>query len=238
MKQTKAFLVSKKVVASDVYHLYFYVEGEGFEFKPGQYAILTIPASPAPLKRLYSFAGTNRNKNMFELLIKLVPGGAASEYVRDLDIGDSIDVSGPAGLFSQQNTATRKIFMVTGTGFAPIRSFLTSNPAEALNSILFWGVRDLSEVYLFDELFSLKHASPSFSFFYCLSQQPVLDTIPADLLHYFRAGHIDVVWASQMPIIDLNDEYYLCGSRTIVEALRLLLLLKGVEKNKLFFEKY
>lgn len=238
MKQVKAFLISKKSVSPDVYHLYFYVAGEGFEFKPGQYAILTVPSSPTPLRRLYSFAGSNSDKNMFELLIKLVPGGAASKYVNDLCIGDTVDVSGPAGLFSEQKTPARKIFMVTGSGFAPIRSFLNSHAPTALNCVLFWGLKDVPEIYLFDELLSLKSASPSFSFYYCLSQQPSFDIIPADLLHYFRAGHIDVVFESQIPTVDLNDEYYLCGSRTVIDSLRLLLLSKGVLSTNLFFEKY
>ena len=238
MKQVKAFLFSKKIIANDVYHLFFHVEDGGFEFKPGEYAILTIPSSPSPLKRLYSFAGSNLDKNTFELLIKLVPGGVASEYIRSLVIGDKIDISGPAGLFLQQKTELKKIYMTTGTGFAPIRSFLLSGPSQALNSLLFWGMRDLSEVYLFDELLSLKKISPSFSFYYCLSQQSSFDIIPADLLQYFRTGHIDAVWSSLMPTIDKNDEYYLCGSRTVIESLRGILLGKGIQKNKLFFEKY
>jgi len=226
------------MVSRDVFHLCFYVEGAGFEFRPGQYVILTVPSSPTPLKRLYSFAGINNNKNLFELLIKLVPGGAASEYVRKLSIGDVVDVSGPAGLFTQKETPLRKIYMATGTGFAPIRSFLNSWPSTSLNSVLFWGLKDLSETYMFNELLSLKNISPVFSFYYCLSQQPSFDIIPADLLHYYRSGHIDVVWASIMPSIDPKDEYYLCGSRTVIESLRPLLLSKGVPKDNLFFEKY
>ena len=238
MKQAKALLISKKMVALDVYHLYFYVEGEGLSFTPGEYIILTIPSSPTPLKRLYSFACSNTNKNIFELFIKLVPGGAASEYVRSLSVGALVDVAGPAGLFRQNETKNRKIYMVTGTGYAPVRSFLFSQKTKPLNSILFWGMRDFSDVCLFEELLALKEASPTFSFFYCLSKQNSFTGIPADLLHYFRSGHIDAVWSSQIPTIDPLDEYYLCGSRTVIDSLRTLLLARGVSKNNLFFEKY
>lgn len=239
MKQVKAFLLSKKMVVDDVCHLFFYVEGEGFAFTPGQYAILTVPSSPTPLKRLYSFAGANTNKNVFELLIKLVPGGAASEYVRSLHMGASVEVMVPAGLFSQQKTPKKKIYMVTGTGFAPVRSFLTSaQDQKSLNGTLYWGMRNFSDIYMLEELLALKGASPSFSFFYCLSQQDSFNTIPADLLHYFRTGHIDTVWAAQTPSIDPNEEYYLCGSRIVIDSLRTLLLSRGVLKDNLFFEKY
>jgi len=238
MKQVQATLLSKKIVAPDVVHLYFYVGGDGLFFEPGQYAIVTIPSSPAPLKRLYSFAGSNKDKSVFELLVKIIPGGISSTFLASLSVGSSITVTGPAGLFTQKKTEKRKVYMVTGTGFAPLRSFLQSTQVSALNSVLYWGVKDLSETYLFDELLALKKASPGFSFYYCLSRQPSLDTIPADLLHYFRSGHIDAVWATLEPLIGSSGEYYLCGSRTVVESLRTTLLARGVAKENLLFEKY
>jgi len=238
MKQERAVLLSKKILTENVYHLYFYTEGNGFEFVPGQYVVLNVPSSPSPLKRLYSFAGSNNDKKAFDLLIKLVPGGISSDYIRGLSIGDTIEVSGPAGLFSEQKTDNRKIYMATGTGFAPIRSFLLSHKSGSINSSLFWGLKDLSEIYLFEELRALEQQNPLFSFSYCLSQQSSFSSIPADLLHYYRPGHLDRVWAEKMPIVDLKDEYYLCGSRTVIDSLRSLLLSKGVPKEKLFFEKY
>jgi len=238
MKQAQATLLSKKILAVDVYSLYFYTEGFGFGFIPGQYVVLDVPSSSSPIKRLYSFAGSNSSANSFELLVKLVPGGVASEYLRGLSIGDKVDVSGPAGLFLEQKTLNRKIYMTTGTGFAPIRSFLLSKEPGSVNGALYWGLKDLAETYLFDELRALQQDNPLFSFSYCLSQQVSFDSIPADLLHYYRAGHIDAAWGADFPTINSADEYYLCGSRTVIESLRLLLLSKGVLKTKLFFEKY
>ncbi len=237
MIRTNALLVSKKNIAPDTYHLFFRLKDE-MGYEPGQYVILDIPSSPTPLKRLYSFAGSNEHKNMFELLIKLVPGGASSEYIKKIAEGETIDVTGPAGLFRLQNTQKRKIYMVTGTGFAPIRSFLTSNVPHALNSVLFWGLKDLANSYMIDELAALHTTTPSFNFYYCLSQQSSFETIPAYLLQYFRTGHIDTVWGAVMPEISALDEYYLCGSRTVIESLRIHLLERGVAKESLFFEKY
>jgi len=115
---------------------------------------------------------------------------------------------------------------------------LLSDQLETAGRFLFWGLRDLSELYLFDELLALKRTSPSFSFTYCLSQQSEFEVFPAELLQYFRTGHIDAVWGAQMATIVPDDEYYLCGSRIVIESLRTLLLSKGISKDKLFFEKY
>lgn len=238
MKNIKAFLLSKKIVSPDVFHLFFCYEGENLSYIPGQYIILTIPSSPTPLKRLYSLAGSNKNNNEFELIIKLVPDGAASEYIKTLNVGDAVDITGPAGLFAEQGTNNQKIFMTTGTGFAPIRSFLHSTNLSSAPRTLYWGLKNLSEVYLFEELLRLEAEASNFHFTYCLSQQPSLTTIPAHLQHYFRSGHIDVVWSAQNTPINPHDEFYLCGSRIVIETLRTLLLSRGVSKDKLFAEKY
>ncbi|MFZ2025908.1 MAG: FAD-dependent oxidoreductase [Microgenomates group bacterium] len=235
MKNLKATLMSKQYVSDDVCSFSFRAN-EGFDFVPGQYVILTIPGTPAA-KRLYSFAGKSNSDNQFELLIKIVEGGVGTQYLKRLRVGDTVDASGPAGLFRQQQTPGRKIYMVTGTGYAPIRSFFLSSTGSLSNHLLFWGMRTLDETYLFDELLSL-HKERGLSFYYCLSRESSFESIPAYLLQHYRTGHIPDVWQSISPDIATNDEYYLCGSRTVVESLRVLLLSRGVPKENLFFEKY
>ena len=238
MKQIKAILISKEFVSKDVCRLYFSHEDDDFSFIPGQYAILAVPSLSTPLKRLYSFAGPSTDKGKFELLIKIIPGGVASEYVRALTVTQVVDITGPAGLFRLQNNEKRKIFMATGTGIAPIRSFLFTRSAPALNGVLFWGLKDFAESYMVEELSQLNLSHPSFLFYYCLSQQASFEDIPLSLKDHFKAGHIDAVWETLMPQVSQNDEYYLCGPRTVIESLRVLLLSKGVTKNNLYFEKY
>lgn len=238
MKKIVASLSSKQFVTSDVCRLVFSFDDPKFTYSPGQYLILSIPTTTTPLKRLYSFAGSNTTKGSFELLIKIVPGGVASEYVRSLKTDDKVEVSGPAGLFILQNNNKRKVYMVTGTGIAPIRSFLFSGGPCALNSILFWGLKDVASSYLTDELFNLKTTHPGFNYYYCFSQQSAFEGVPPLQLGHFKSGHVDSVWRTVVPVVLPGDEYYLCGSRTVIESLRTLLLSLGVERGGLFFEKY
>ncbi len=237
MNQFKATLLAKQQVSEDVYHLYFYSLEGAFSFTPGQYAILTIPGQP-PLKRLYSFASAPSKYGEFELLIKIVDGGVGTQYLKKLRIGDCVDVGGPAGLFTQQNNQKRKVFMATGTGYAPIRSFfLSSSPTNLKNSVLFWGMKTLDETYLFDELSSLS-TQRGLSFYYCLSRQDSLASIPVYLLQHYRTGHIQDVWKGVLGEPNIDDEYYLCGSRTVIESLRTLLLSLKIPKESVYFEKY
>lgn len=236
MKKLRVRLASKKFVTQDVCHFYFSFQDDDFSYNPGQYIILTIPTSTTPVKRLYSFANAYTQKGFFELIVKLLPGGAASEYLSQMKEGDDIEAMGPAGLFSLQNNEKRKIYMATGTGIAPIRSFLTSQLPHSLNSLLFWGLKDIPNSYLMDELFSLKNNTSSFDYYYCFSQQASFNEGAGS--SHFRSGHIDDVWRAVVPNILPNDEYYLCGSRMVIESLRTLLLSLGVDRQNLFFEKY
>lgn len=236
MIQTAARLIKKEFLVADVVLLTFSTS-EPLVFTPGQYAILTIPTLPSPVKRLYSFAGPRISDNTFELLVRLVEGGVASTYLKNMEVGASIPVSGPAGLFKEQPSEARKIYMVTGTGFAPVRSFLQSRPAPTVNALLFWGMKNHTESYLIEELRAIEKAAPSFSFFYCLSQEEV-EGIPAEYQKYYRTGHIDAVYDASNISKNPLDEYYLCGSRTVVESLRSHLAESGISKEKIFFEKY
>jgi len=237
MNQFKATLLGRQQVSADVYLLSFYSDELSFSFVPGQYAILTIPGQTS-LKRLYSFASAPSTYGGFELFVKIVEGGVGTQYLKTLHIGDCVDVSGPAGLFTLQKNEKRKIFMATGTGYAPMRSFfLSSSPASLKNSVLFWGMKTIEETCLLNELYSL-NKDRGLSFYYCLSQQDLPGSIPAHLLQHYRTGHIQDVWKSVIGKPDTADEYYLCGSRVVVESLRTLLGSLNVDKENIFFEKY
>jgi len=236
----QATLVKKTQLPDHVFFLSFHIADSSLSFTPGQYIIMDVPqANSSPIKRLYSIASSNRQIADFDLLIKCVPGGIASTYINNLTPNETVSFTGPAGLFGYKQTATPKVFMTTGTGFAPIRSILSSfSPDDGVKKTLLWGMPTIKSVYLFDELRAFEKKLPSFSFFYCLSRETDLSTIPAELLHYFRLGRIDKVLFEFNNEKMMKNEYYFCGSREVVESLRLLFLSKNIDPNQLRFEKY
>jgi len=235
----KATLANKCSLPEDVFLLTFQTVNFESQFAPGQYVILDVPYSPNPVKRLYSIASSNTSTTHFDLLIKNVVGGIASTYINSLALGQTVSLTGPAGLFSYQKTTKPKVFMTTGTGFAPIRSILLSlTKTDEAKKTLLWGLPTFKSVYLFEELLSLEKELSHFSFLYCLSQEQALSEIPAQFQKYFRIGRISTISEEGLSTKTEDNEYYFCGSRGVVESLRLLLLSKNVNPTQLHFEKY
>ena len=212
--------------------------GSVFSFKPGQYAILTVPHEKEPVKRLYSLASPP-NDAYFELLIKPVPGGAASSYIQTLTAGSSVEMQGPAGLFELQNTPKTKVFLSTGTGYAPMRSFILSTPHHTQNYYLFWGMPTFRTTYLVDELISLSLHDPLFHPKVCLSREASIEAVPETMRAYFSLGHVNDCLAPLISSQPQNSlEFYVCGHREVTESLREYLYNLQIDPKMVFFERY
>ncbi len=223
----KAILFHKAQLNSNTYLYHFdLIEPKEIIFKAGQYLMLKVPSDKGPVSRLYSIASSPAEKNSFELIIQIIPGGLASNYLFSLKEKTEVVFQGPAGMFGLKENNRPKIFLTTGTGIAPVKSMLESYQLPVSSYSLFWGLKTYKDIYLFDELkeFNLK---------ICLSREQNLDIIPDKDRKYFELGHVD----SYSPLLATAD-YYLCGGRQIVESLREFLVAKNIPKENIYFEKF
>ncbi len=238
-------LNSKVKLTEDVYFFRFdLVEPKEINFIPGQYLILSVPqASGVALKRLYSIASPTSQKNSCELLIKIVPGGAASGYLTNLKEGEAATFEGPAGVFTLKENDHSKFFLVTGTGIAPARSMILSS-AQPSNINLFWGLPYFKDVFLLDEFKRLAQERPNFHFKICLSRETDLTAIKEEDRQYFNLGHVDkgmneFCLTANIGLSNLSQvDFYLCGDREVVESLKNHLQSKGANEENIIFEKF
>ena len=231
----KTILSKKSQLNSDTYLYHFdLLEPKEINFEVGKYLIINILTDKGSVSRLYSIASSAAEKNSFELIIQIIPGGLASSYLSNLKVKDEIIFQGPAGMFGLKENDRQKIFLTTGTGIAPVKSMLESCPFPVTSYRLFWGLKTYRDVYLLDELkqFNLK---------ICLSREKNLDIIPMGDKKYFELGHVDSCFNQYIENWKLkieNFDYYLCGRRQIVESLRQFLIAKNVPKENIYFEKF
>lgn len=232
-----AYLKEKTFLTANVVYLNFEVVDFKLNYLPGQYLIAKIPKGTEKINRLYSIASYTLN-NKFNLLIKIEDKGIGSTYFKNLQIGDRVEFLGPAGIFTLKNTPISKIFLATGTGIAPIKAMIEKLILDNFQNhfVLFWGLKTKDSVYFLEEFKKIQSKNKNFDFKICLSQEKKIDfekkyfylgRVNVGLINYFKDK-------SQLS----NFEYYLCGSREIIENLKNFLINLNINKNQIFFEKF
>lgn len=187
---------------------------EKFVYFAGQYIEFLLHDGT---RRAYSMANaphTQADHPGMELHIRHMPGGVFTDHVfAGMKEKDILRVEGPFGsFFLRPDSKKPLIFIVSGTGFAPVQAILQH--LEYLGSrrpvMLYWGGRRPQDIYLADAL--QDYTLPG-----GLNFVPVVsDALPEDAWQG-RTGLVH-----QAVLDDFHDlapfEVYACGAPAMVEA--------------------
>lgn len=228
-------LVSRVEVLSDstaTLHLDASSRKGQLDFLPGQYAHVQVPGTDE--WRSYSFACEPNESNRLQLLIRLLPDGVMSNYLRDrAQPGDRIRLKAPLGAFYLQQVKRPLIFVAGGTGLAAFLGMLdqmASNPARQTQSVrLFYGVTRPQDLCELERLKGYEQSVPGFSF-HSIVMNPDADWqgasgVVTDLFEesHFNGGEVDA---------------YLCGPPPMVDAVKSWLDQRNMENSRIYFEKF
>jgi ferredoxin-NADP reductase len=216
-------LVDSRMLAPSVRHLVFErVDGQPLAFIPGQFVQIHFHYDDGTAtKRSYSVAtvgdGTSPVQQV-EIAVSYVDGGAATKLLSGLEIGGTIEASGPYGRFCLQDTDAhpRYLLLATGTGVTPYRAMLPLFKKLLAQGdrevVLLYGARNETELLYGEEFEVFAQTHPGFTFHGCLSRQPRTVPRPGD-----RNGHVQSVLAELAPAAE-RDIAYLCGNPNMVDA--------------------
>lgn len=187
------------------------IEEKGFRFRSGQYSRLHIPKTDE--WRSYSMATTESDLPLVDFLVRLLPDGTMSDYLRQgWNKGDSIELEGPMGSFYLRDGGSNLIMLAGGTGLAPILSILdqtrsTRRPAPKI--LLCFGSASEDELFYLDELELREFWMPSLQVrISCDRPSPSWEGIVGNPL-------------STLSDVDLSDPdtvVYVCGPPPMIEA--------------------
>lgn len=199
-----------------------------FSCKPGQYVTLT---NPAGVSRSYSVANDLAVDGVLELHIGSTAHGLFSGWVfGQARPGDILHLRGPSGSchYRPEDGDTVPLLLAgNGTGLAPLLGI--ARQALALRHqapiYLFHGGRDLSRLYLIDELQALASTHPNFHYLPCTREAP-------DRSGIHQGAVEDVVERTLTslgkPLNASQLRAFLCGSPDLVHVLRKRLYLLGL----------
>jgi ferredoxin-NADP reductase len=246
---TRRLLLSER---ADCFHLEFTIEElESFDFQPGQF-VSAVAVDPAGKQqtRAYSIASAPR-ANQFDMCVNRVEGGFFSNLLCDLEVGQSIQVHGPHGLFLLRAPLTDSIFIATGTGIAPMRGFVEhlfpvngEDRSQGRRIWLVYGTRYESELYYEDYFEQVAARRPNFFYLKTLSRAQdawkgergyVQELVQRIAEQHAREGAQD-----PRPIGEsiYSIHAYICGLNEMVAANRDCLKGLGWERKQIIFERY
>ena len=200
-----------------------------FGYNSGQYFNIT----KGTIKRSYSVANACKESGVLTFLIKKYENGLMSNYWFDeAKENDLLRIEGPIGSFFLRETqAENIIFLATGTGVAPIKAILesiTESPKKLLNKKIwiFTGARNQNDIFWqpneLNEIPNLKYI-------------PVLSRPSEDWKG--EKGYIqDILIKQNIPLE--NAQVYACGSNTMIESAKKLLIEKGLNKKNFFSDAF
>ncbi len=145
-------------------------------FSAGQYLSVRIKVGDVELTRPYSISSSPKNalEGYYQLTVKRVEGGLASEYILDnWTVGTKVSASAPQGVFTYERLRDAKVVVgvAGGSGITPFRSLAKAivDGDEDCSLILLYGSRTKEDILFLDEFNALMAKSDKFKLVNVLS---------------------------------------------------------------------
>lgn len=207
--------------------------------QPGQYLALGLVVDGLLLQRPYSTATRAGRHTDLEFLIRLVPGGALTPRLWDLDVGHRLHLGRPKGLFTLSPGDDRThLFVATGTGLAPFVAMTETLLAEPSPPpiVVVHGVARVEELAYRDR-FERWRSDRAVGYVPTVSRPDAA----ADAGWPGRTGRVDAildeVWATHRLAADATVAY-LCGNPGMIATATRVLSGLGLPGDAIRSEHY
>jgi ferredoxin-NADP reductase len=208
------------------------VDGEGFDFLPGQFVGIAAPLGRTRRRRSPYCILSAAGDGSFRLLVRVVPEGPLSLQLAELSPGDVIDFRGPTGRsMLPREAATELVLLATGVGVSPLVALANRvlGAGEKRRVRLLWGLRLEADICLLRELDELVAAYPNFSYQISLSQ-------PGPGWRGLR-GRLDESAPAVIGNLEGNH-FYLVGNGDMTSVFAAALRELGVDHTMLYEEAF
>jgi phenol hydroxylase P5 protein len=202
-------------------------------FEPGQWVSLHLPVGERPpLVRAYSLAWPADPSGSLTLCFDRVPGGLASGYLFEREVGDELTLAGALGNFKLPDPLeTDLLFVARYTGIVPIRCMLLALQEHPLRQRvhLVYGAQHPEGLIYHPEFLELAAREPRFGYFPTLLE-PANAWSGAVGLELDLLAHLASGWAPYVPMV--------CGLKEFTRPVRDFFQSLGFERRAVRVEHY
>ncbi len=201
-------------------------------YQPGQFISIKIPGTDQ--WRSYSFANLSNSNNQWEFIIRLLPQGVMSDYLRDhAQLGDKLTFKPPQGRFYLREIAKPTLFFAGGTGISAIIVMLKALAEKQLSNdqplVLYYGVNSPNEFCCQQELSALQDTLPN------LTVNRV--SVSSNSTYSGATGFVTDL-LSQENCFDGDVDCYMCGPPAMLSAVKAWFSDNRLTKIKFYDEKF
>ncbi|WP_327225679.1 1,2-phenylacetyl-CoA epoxidase subunit PaaE [Streptomyces platensis] len=207
-----------------------------FRHTPGQHIALRRSVDGQEIRRTYSICTPATDEPVLRVGIRLVEEGAFSTYaLKELAVGDTVDVMAPAGRFTLEPRPGHFVGIVGGSGITPVLSIAATLLAQQPDArfCLIRSDRTAASTMFLEEVADLKDRYPQrFQLIHTLSREEQQAGLPSGRLDEPRLR-------SLLPALlktDSVDGWYLCGPYGLVQGAERALRALDVPRTRIHEE--
>ncbi len=216
-------------------------QGVAFNYIPGQFITIHFSVGEKVLRRSYSIASIPGRDNTIDFAASYVEGGPGSAYLFNLNVGDTVKLSGPFGrlILKEEEGAKRLFLMATGTGVTPYRAMIPEllkllDEHPDVTVYIVQGAQYRNDLLYVEDFLSWAQQFPERAIFYAyLSREQPSEAFAS----HERSGYVQSLFDNLQ--MDINsDMVYLCGNPNMIDHAFAQLQAKGMPTHKIKREKY
>lgn len=226
----KSFVIDEIVEETKEVKSFFLKPADGKSvqhFKGGQYVSVKTKPNNSNYEaiRQYSLSSFG-DIDRYRITTKKEKFGAVTQLMHSMDVGDTVELHAPTGVFTLNDNASHHVFISGGVGITALKSMVEQLQAEGAHgtSTFIQCVREKSDELFASEL-SMNDAILDYKL--CLEKGSEGD----------GEGFINQVLLSKwLPAMD--SDYYLCGPLPFMKAVYKALKALGVNGDRIHYEVF
>ena len=197
-----------------------------FNFLNGQYVNLIWNNN----KRSYSIASKNTEDKLLIQVKKVESGLFSDMFFNELECDQLFRINGPLGTFFCRENKLDKLFLCTGTGFAPVKSMIEGLIESGFEEkiYIYWGGRNSTDIYSdLPYVWAKQYENIQFLPVYsrCTKSESVYQ------------GYVQNAFIESDISLE-NIEVYACGSASMVVSAKQLLIENGLSAERFYSDAF
>ena len=234
-KGFKEFHIIKRIEEDSKVVSFYLSAGDDFilpYFKPGQYITIRVKEADGNYSKVRQYTlSKDYEKTYYRISVKREENGLFSSKLCDeFTVGDTIEITAPAGKFVLEESDRPLILIGGGIGITPMLTMAYSSIESDRPVHLIYSTQNSKHHSFREEIMELtRYENIQATTFYT---RP----LPYDKDNFDYVGRISLQWMEQN--LPSDGDYYFCGPVPFMKIIYRYLTAMGIDKSSLHYELF